>query len=734
MRLWQDLRRRRIFRLVGIYVVGAWIVIQVADIFFPAWGIPDTAMRFLFIAAALCFPIALVFGWIFDITSAGIVRTREAGSDESIEMKLQRQDYVILAALLAVGIAVLLGSAEKIYEEIEESPIVTAVMRFENSIAILPFTNLDINADTGFFSDGVTEEILHRLSSLGALHVLASNSSFALRDSQEGPARISEILGVRYLLRGSVRRDKDYVRVTANLLDESGYTVWTQTFDRKLESIFTIQSEIASTVSSEVLNEIVPLKDLPAGRTTKNMDAYDAYLAGRAYVNARTADWQDHAEVAFRRAIELDAGFAPAYAGLAISLYVSRGDLVMVDDATDAAKRSLELDPELALGHAILGLITFEQTPDLAEAIRLLQRAIELDSSLGHAYNWLAILFFDQGMTAGKEAIQDRGLEIDPFNAPLSVNVANRESRKGNFGRAEQLMLRVAQLPEPPGVALFEIGSLYMEWGRLDKANYWTKEIVRAYAQTPNTIGFAALAWSYERLGLSSDADYWINVFLQQTPNGPGHFLITSYLMRLRGDIAGQKQLLAQFEQTPGFDYSGLPPFIAVIYGAANLVARDYETGIKVLESMLDISFSGFTEHMEDSDAIDLLHTLAYAYEQVGQSDKSHQLLLELAEVIDTPKSRPLLLPPDIEGRALNRAMLGDSQGALDALQKAVELGWTNYYWLTNDPAWSKMRELPEFQELLGEVKVELDRQRAIVEAADAEHDFRAEIEQLLTP
>jgi len=145
------------FRLVGLYVVGAWVMIQVAEALFQAWGIPESAMRFVFIGAFLCFPIALVFGWIYDITSKGIVRTRAAGPDESVDISLKRTDHLILTAMLVVGIAVLAGSADKVMDENElpEGPAI--VERLENSIAVLPFSNLDMNADTGYFSDGVTE-------------------------------------------------------------------------------------------------------------------------------------------------------------------------------------------------------------------------------------------------------------------------------------------------------------------------------------------------------------------------------------------------------------------------------------------------------------------------------------------------------------------------------------------------------------------------------------------------
>jgi TolB-like protein len=285
MSLFRDLRRRHVFRLAGLYIVGAWVVIEVSSVFFPAWGIPDTALRYLFVAAALLFPVALIFSWIFDVTSNGIVRTEAAAPGEEVDLKLQRSDFLMLAGLAIVGFAVLAGSFQKIAEEIE---IVDAIVqRVENSVAVLPFSNLDTSADTGYFSDGVTEEILHRLSATRALHVFGSTSSFAFRNSEDSPARISEVLGVEYLLHGSIRRDNNFVRVTARLLDQQGLQVWSQSFDRKLEAIFVIQSEIASAVAAQIVKEIVSTHGASQARATDNMDAYNAYLVGRAFANAR---------------------------------------------------------------------------------------------------------------------------------------------------------------------------------------------------------------------------------------------------------------------------------------------------------------------------------------------------------------------------------------------------------------------------------------------------------------
>ncbi len=119
MGFWRELQRRRVHRMAGFYVVGAWLVIQVADVFFPAWGLPETAVRFLIVAAMLCFPIALVFSWTFDISTSGIVKTEPADPGEVFDSSLRRTDYVVLVALLAIGAAIVFGSLQKIVEEVD---------------------------------------------------------------------------------------------------------------------------------------------------------------------------------------------------------------------------------------------------------------------------------------------------------------------------------------------------------------------------------------------------------------------------------------------------------------------------------------------------------------------------------------------------------------------------------------------------------------------------------------
>ena len=733
MKFWQELRRRRVYRLAGLYIIGAWLVIQVADIFFPAWDVPDTALRYLFIAAAACFPVALIFSWFYDITPNGIVRTESADETDVVDLRLKRSDYILLTALLAIGVAIVLGSAEKIQEEIEFK-----VDRRALSIAVLPFANLDTDPDTGYFSDGITEEILHRLSTLGALHVLASNSSFALRNSQESPAQISEKLGVAYLLQGSIRRDKDYVRITARLIDGAGFQLWSQSFDRKLEGIFAIQTEIASTVASQILREIVPVQQLPAGRTTTNMEAYNEYLIGRAFFDRRTEGWREKAVIAFQRAIELDPEFASPYAGQAMAIAINAGFGPHLDEAWQLAEKAIDLDPELAEAHAIRGLL-LSFRGDHGEGEASLRLAIQLDPSLAIAYSWLQFSLANQGLEAEAIAVQDQGLEVDPLNPPLVVNVANRESRDGNFERAEQLLLRLVSLPEFPEIALLELWNLYDAWGRFTESIEVAKQAARVFAPAGDNESFIRLSWSYASLGMTEDADYWKDLVFEREADGLATLDFTYHLLKMREAESELGTKLMRLVNETEFREDEHHPWKLAQFGLVNIQLRNFHEGSEQLEYGLRL-FQGTPEgpgpasnidvsaiQASPEDIVFVFHVLAFSYQQVGRSDDAEVILQQLTDRFG------------LENNGLHYALMDDSEGALDALRSTMRgvpakiYGPGKYFEIINEPAWARTIEASEFQELLTEVKEDVDRQRMQVEAADAEHDFRAEIRRLLT-
>lgn len=735
MKFWRELLRRKVLRTAGLYIVGAWLVLQVADIFFPAWGLPETGIRYLFIAGAACFPVALVFGWFYDITPRGIVRTEPARRAEAADLRLKRADYLVLVALFGISAVILYGSLGKIKATIEASPgPVSQVERLPNSIAVLPFTNLDVNEDTGYFSDGITEEILHRLSTMRVLHVLASNSSFALRDSESGPAGISEMLGVHYLLQGSVRRDQDNVRITARLVDKSGFQLWSDTFDRQLESIFVIQSEIASIVSTQILNEIVPPQELPAGRTTENMEAYNAFLQGWAYFQGRTENWREHAEKAFRRAIQLDPGYAPPYAGLA-TLVVSTNIGPHWEEARDFAEKALELDPELPLGHATHGL-TLSVLGDHERGSEALHRAIDLDPSMGTAYAWIGHPLLKLGLEEERREMLRRGLEVDPLNPVLLQNSSNNASNLGDFERAEQLLMRLTRLPEPPQSTYLWLYSLYDEWGDYAAAVEAIKDDIRL---DPSRQGFRRLALAYAQLGMIDDANYWMGEFRSLWSDAEPEPPLGATLEYTK--VGGTRWLAADLqraEEMLGEEGEFDTPYLLSYGGLAWIQAGEVAKGIQWLKRGLvlyqqemarddapdQVDFSLLKRNW--SDVLELAEHLAFAYRESGRNREARKPMAYIEGFL--ADTAAWTQPQIVQTRALFRALSGDPAGALEHLQKAKALGKLDYYRLVNDRLWSKTIQAPEFRQLLEAAKAEIQKQRAEVEAAEAEQDFRVEI------
>jgi TolB-like protein len=550
MKIWQELRRRRVFRLTGLYVVGAWLVVQVADIVLPAWALPETAMRYLIIAATLCFPIALVFGWFFDITPNGIVRTPPSSEAKAVDVRLRRSDYVILIALLFVTGAILAHT--------ERPP---------NSLAVLPFENLDPNPDTEYFSNGISEEILHKLSSVHALKVLGRTSSFAFGASDQGPKRISEILGVRYLLSGTVRREADNVRITARLLDEAGFQVWSASFDGALESIFDLQSSIASDVASQITNELV--QPAGSGSKTDNMEAYRYYLVGNEYFNKRPPNWHENAEEAFRAAIAADPDYAPAYVGLANSMSVGTGPrrfLADLEEFDASLETALRLDPGNAGAYATRGMSRIDSpVADLDAAVKDLERSVQLDPNNPMSLSWLATAYiaagrFDEGM-----ANQDRGLDLDPFNVPLVLNTSERFLLAGDIDGAIEHVGRLLLMPEPPGPT-YVVLSGYHELKRdFPGAIKWIKESIRKSGPA-DPYGTGQLSFLYDLLGMRDEANYWFERYEEAQTNP----LVLLFHQVERYVELGEKDkaagYLQRFEHRQGFNLAEYPPHYETIF------------------------------------------------------------------------------------------------------------------------------------------------------------------------
>jgi TolB-like protein/tetratricopeptide (TPR) repeat protein len=412
MSLFSELKRRNVFKVAGAYLVVAWVVIQVADVVAPQLSLPEWAPRFVTLLVLLGFPLALVLAWIFDITPEGIRADASSGNKR----------------VFAVGTVVAVAILGWYLPRLTRGPRAAEA----RSIAVLPFVNMSGDPEQEYFSDGISEEILNVLARTPELRVAARTSSFAFKGQNLELPDIARALQVGMVLEGSVRQQDRRVRITAQLIDaETGFHIWSETYDRDLKDIFAVQDEIAGAIGQELKIRVGGERGSGTDASaTVNPEAYDLYLKGLALWRARSVQGLLDAAEDFNRAIEIDPDFAKAYAGLAMTYGVlpDYTPQISYDSAyalsQDAGERALALDPTLPEAFAGLGNVAVASGRK-ATGVALLQRAIAFSPSFATAYQWLGTALVPAGRLNEGLAALERAHELDPQSVIVADNYAN---------------------------------------------------------------------------------------------------------------------------------------------------------------------------------------------------------------------------------------------------------------------------------------------------------------------
>ncbi len=429
-----ELRRRRVLRAATLYAIGAWGVLQFADLAMPAWGIPDGALRSVFAALLLGFPVALVFGWHFDVRADGVTRTPPAlrSGDRPVDLSLTTGDYVVLGLLAAVVLTITFGTGLKLVGTSRSEMRITAAAVPPGSIAVLPFLNVGEDPNNEYFSEGISGELLNLLARVPGLQVAARTSSFSFRESDADVATIAGRLGVRHVLEGSVRRDGARVRIAAQLINaETGFQLWSDSFDRELDDVFVVQDEIAGAIV-EALREHLRPEDMEAVRRsqapTRDLMAYELYLQGIYLWQQRGEENLRRSVALFEEAIARDPSFASAYAGLAAAYAVLVFWASDVEEefgrlAEEAALETLALDPGIGTAHAVLAGRRLARG-QWAMADASYRNAIALEPSNASAPHWFADFLQQVGRASESARMAERALRIDPVSPVRNVVAA----------------------------------------------------------------------------------------------------------------------------------------------------------------------------------------------------------------------------------------------------------------------------------------------------------------------
>jgi len=412
MNLLAELRQRKVFKVGGAYLVVAWLAIQAASIAFPTFDAPPWALRVFILVVLLGFPLALVLAWVFDVTPEGVKKSASHVGNKRI--------YAAASALVALALLWYFVGA----------PAFRAGDVDAHAIAVLPFENMSGEKDNEYFSDGISEEILNVLAQTPGLKVAARTSSFSFKGKSMDVPAIAHALKVRMVLEGSVRKQGDRVRITAQLIDATnGFHVWSQTYDRQLKDVFAIQDEIAHAITQQLQVELGDHRAAHASASTQDVVAYDLYLKGLALWQKREEANLRAAETDFRAALARDPKFAKAWAGIALTKMVLPDwsvdpSATAYPQARDAAEHALALDPNLPEPYAVLGYVAYNELRFDTGRV-LFQHALAIAPSFATGYQWFGESLASAGDLESALRMLQHAAELDPVSEIVRGTEAN---------------------------------------------------------------------------------------------------------------------------------------------------------------------------------------------------------------------------------------------------------------------------------------------------------------------
>src|SRR5881275_2126840 len=446
----EEVKRRKVYRVAAAYVIAAGGIIQLASAAFPAWELPNWALRLVIVLLLVGFPIALILAWAFDVTTQGIKTTPTAAPRSQV-----RRNVVMLATAgvimsAAVGFFVLpRASAHKV----------------DKSVAVLPFQNLSDDPQNAFFADGIQDDVLTSLSKIGDLRVISRTSVMQYRSKAPNVRDIGKALGVSNVLEGSVRRAGNKVRVNVQLIDaNSDEHVWANDYDADITNVFAIQSDLAQKIAEALQAKLSPgEKSMMERKPTENGEAYLAFVQAHNLSCAfEDLEKLKQSEQLYERAIELDPNFALAIARYSQleSWLLHEGDRAPErrDKARTLAERTLQLQPDLPEAHLALGFSYYYGDNNYDAALRefeIAQRGLPNESEV---YLAIGAIQRRQGKWAESTASLEKAVSLNPKDIWSLQNLSFNYTMLRNFAKANQTIDR-AIAANPTALGPWEVKS-----------------------------------------------------------------------------------------------------------------------------------------------------------------------------------------------------------------------------------------------------------------------------------
>lgn len=643
------------------YTVAVWLLLQIAEVVFEPLGLPESGLRYIIIGGIAGVPIVFFLAWVIDVRAQGFFFDLPLWVGGTVPQPKPRKTDLALAFFIG---AVVVGSSclLALYLDDEmpapetKSPSVIAPQLAQNSIAVLAFENFGANPESDYFASGLAEEILDLLASMKELNVAARTSSFRFRGEKVDVREVASLLGVKHVLEGSVRREGDRIRVTAQLIDGTdGYHVWSKTYDRNMVDTFAIQQEIAAAVVNELkialsVGSESALENMP----TADIEAYIYYLQGRDKLrSSQDLDVIKTSRALFERAIEIDPDFFRAFAGICkaeLGIYETTNNTDDFEEAQSACNKAESLAPGLNS---------------------------EIYIALGKLYRYRG--WYPQAIEKLEQAIT-----VSPGAVDAYIELAETVAKTNEKEKAEAYLLRAVDLKRNYWKAYEALASFYYRSERYREAAD-AYEIVTSL--TPDVAaGFAGKGAAYWMLGDSEKANQAMNRSLEIKPGRQAYtnFGLFYYYQGRFVEAADMQKEALKYAPEDHRVWGRLADCYRHIPGAKSEATQSFERAAELAQKNLAINQEDWMTRGQ----------LGLYLSRINQPE---QALNELEQALDLSGQNPEILYL----MALLKLSQGEEDEALSLLERAVAAGNEYRQFIEADPDLQALRHKEKFTRLL---------------------------------
>jgi TolB-like protein/Flp pilus assembly protein TadD len=668
----EELQRRKVYRVAAAYIVVAGFLIQIASAAFPAWELPNWSLRLVIALLLIGFPIALILAWAYDVTPQGIQATaRVPGAHRRRNLIL----LVVASAIISTAAGFFLlprASARKI----------------DKSIAVLPFQNLSEEKANAYFAEGIQNEILTKLAAIRDLKVISRTSTAKYQSKPEDLKTVARELGVATVLEGSVQRAADKVRVNVQLIDARDSThLWAKSYDRDYKDVLRVEREVAEEIADALQAKLSPSEShFLASVRTHNTEAYDLFLRGEyEFHQAESSlapDAYDRADAFYRDALARDPNFGEAAAELARSRlsrhwFVSPLAPAELEEVKSLIDRSLALTPNSPEAHCALGLFFYWGHRQYEMALAEFNRTLELQPNSADARTYCAWVYRRRGEWARSLADSQRAEELDPRDARIPTNIGVTYTVLRLWKDAERAELRALAIdPHNTLAALFLLSSRLNATGDADWARRPLDSFPEVIKSVPGGAGGPRGATGAGDVRAVIGMPVYLAVIERR---------FTNAFQAVEKEVVNDDR--ARVQQLAG------RVAVQVLAGEPDAAKSTGEEALPLLEARL-------RARPDDTLAVT---ELSWVYLALGRNTDALRLSRQNADTISIEKDA-LAGPIFQNGLAQIEARAGASEEAIKRLRRLLSIpagGAASIALLKIDPVWDPIRNRPDFQQLL---------------------------------